>query len=131
MATGSFKRRIMGAVEIGNLYCLIGDNRILILQICLLNNYPLFIRLLSEFLNLSGCHSNINSQLLKKVCFSRTISRLKVTYMFMVFATSLVVFLLLCHYANMSVQYTAIFHGCKNDNFQMKNCDIFLFLLKT
>ena len=24
------------------------------------------------------------------------------------------------HYANMSVQYTAIFHGCKNGNFQMK-----------
>ena len=23
------------------------------------------------------------------------------------------------HYANISVQYTAIFHGCKNDNFQM------------
>ena len=30
------------------------------------------------------------------------------------------------HYANMSVQYTAIFHGCKNDNFQMKMLDIFL-----
>ena len=30
------------------------------------------------------------------------------------------------HYANMSVQYTAIFHGCKNDNFQMKMFDIFL-----
>ena len=30
------------------------------------------------------------------------------------------------HYENMSVQYTAIFHGCKNDNFQMKNFDIFL-----
>ena len=30
------------------------------------------------------------------------------------------------HYANMSVQYTAIFHGCKNDNFQMKFFDIFL-----
>ena len=30
------------------------------------------------------------------------------------------------HYANMSVQYTAIFHGCKNDNFQMKKFDIFL-----
>ena len=30
------------------------------------------------------------------------------------------------HYANMSVQYTAIFHGCKNDNFQTKKCDIFL-----
>ena len=29
------------------------------------------------------------------------------------------------HYANMSVQYTAIFHGCKNDNFQMKFFDIF------
>ena len=22
------------------------------------------------------------------------------------------------------MQYTAIFHDCKNDNFQMKNCDI-------
>ena len=30
------------------------------------------------------------------------------------------------HYANMSVQYTAIFHGCKNGNFQIKKCDIFL-----
>ena len=30
------------------------------------------------------------------------------------------------HYANMSVQYTAIFHGCKNGNFQMKKCEIFL-----
>ena len=30
------------------------------------------------------------------------------------------------HYANMSVQYTAIFHGSKNDNFQMKIFDIFL-----
>ena len=27
------------------------------------------------------------------------------------------------HYANMSVQYTAIFHGCKNYNFQMKIFD--------
>ena len=25
------------------------------------------------------------------------------------------------------MQYTAIFHGRKDDNFQMKNCDIFLF----
>ena len=30
------------------------------------------------------------------------------------------------HNANMSVQYTAIFHGCKNDNFQMKCFDVFL-----
>ena len=33
---------------------------------------------------------------------------------------------LLIHYANMSVQYIAIFHGCKNDNFHMKIFDIFL-----
>ena len=30
------------------------------------------------------------------------------------------------HYENMSMQYTAIFHGCKSDNVQMKNCDMFL-----
>ena len=30
------------------------------------------------------------------------------------------------HYANMSVQYSAFFKNCKNDNFQMKNSDIFL-----
>ena len=29
------------------------------------------------------------------------------------------------HYANMSVQYTEIFHGCKNDNFQLKFFDYF------
>ena len=76
MATYSFHRLIMGKVEIGNFYCLIGDNRILFLQKCLLNRSSHFIRLLSELLNLIGCRSNINS--LKKICFSRTISRLKV-----------------------------------------------------
>ena len=36
------------------------------------------------------------------------------------------------HYANMSVQYTAIFHGCKKGNFQMKIVNFFfLFYLKT
>ena len=30
------------------------------------------------------------------------------------------------HYANTPMQYTAIFHGCKNSNFQMKNYNIFL-----
>ena len=25
------------------------------------------------------------------------------------------------HYANMPIKYSAIFHECKNDNFQMKN----------
>ena len=34
------------------------------------------------------------------------------------------------HCANMSVQYTAIFHGCKNDNFQMNIFDIFLIFAK-
>ena len=32
------------------------------------------------------------------------------------------------HYANMSGQYTAIFHGYKNDYFQMKNYNIFFAL---
>ena len=30
------------------------------------------------------------------------------------------------HYTNTPMQYTAIFHGCKNVNFQMKNYNIFL-----
>ena len=30
------------------------------------------------------------------------------------------------HYENTPMQYIAIFHGCKNDKFQMKNVDIFL-----
>ena len=41
MATYSFNRLIMGKVEIGNFYCLIGDNGILFLQKCLLNSSPL------------------------------------------------------------------------------------------
>ena len=35
-------------------------------------------------------------------------------------------FTFLIRYENTPMQYTAIFHRCKNDNFQMKNCDIFL-----
>ena len=30
------------------------------------------------------------------------------------------------HYDDTPVKYTTIFHFCKNDNFQMKNWDIFL-----
>ena len=41
ITTYSFNRLIMGKVEIGNFYCLIGDNRILFLQKCLLNSSPL------------------------------------------------------------------------------------------
>ena len=35
----------------------------------------------------------------------------------------------IAHYDNNAMQYTciAIFHSCKNDNFQMKNYYIFLF----
>ena len=32
------------------------------------------------------------------------------------------------HYNNLTILHSAIFHGCKNDNSQMKNCDI-LFIL--
>ena len=39
--------------------------------------------------------------------------------------------ILLIHYENTPREYTVIFHGCKNDYFQMKKCGIFLFLLKT
>ena len=40
--------------------------------------------------------------------------------------------LLLMHYANTPMQYIAIFHGCKNVNFQMNSFFFicFLFLLK-
>ena len=62
MATYSFNRLLMGKVEIGNFYCLIGDNRILFLQKCLL-------RLLSDSLNLIGCRGNIKSKFSKKSLF--------------------------------------------------------------
>ena len=61
MAAYIFHSLIMGKVEIGNFYCLIGDNRILFLQQCLLNSSQHFKRLLPELLNLIGCRGNINS----------------------------------------------------------------------
>ena len=66
IATYSFNRLIMGKVEIGNFYCLIGDNRILFLQKCLLNSSSHFIRLLSDSLNLIGCRGNIKIEFSKK-----------------------------------------------------------------
>ena len=30
------------------------------------------------------------------------------------------------HYENTPIQYTVIFHGCKNDYFLMKKCDTLL-----
>ena len=66
MATYSFNRLIMGKGESGNFYCLIGDNRILFLQKCLLNSSPFFIRLLSDSLNLIGGRGNIKSEFSKK-----------------------------------------------------------------
>ena len=35
------------------------------------------------------------------------------------------------HYENTLMQYTAIFHGCKNDNLKLIVFTIFIFLLKT
>ena len=35
------------------------------------------------------------------------------------------------YYANMSMQYTAIFHGCENGNFQVTKCNIFLIFVPT
>ena len=35
------------------------------------------------------------------------------------------------HYANTPMQYTAIFHGCKNVDYQMKNYNIFLIFAQT
>ena len=61
MAAYIFHSLIMGKVEIGNFYCLIGDNRMLFLQQCLLNSSHHFKRLLPEMLNLIGCRGNINS----------------------------------------------------------------------
>ena len=66
MATYSFHRLIMGKVEIGNFYHLIGDNRILFLQKFLLNSSPDYIKLLLELLNLIGCQGDINSLFSKK-----------------------------------------------------------------
>ena len=68
MATYSFNRLIMGKVEIGNFYCLIGDNRILFLQKCLLNSSPL-LRFLLDSLNLIGCQGNVKSEFSKKSMF--------------------------------------------------------------
>ena len=107
MATYSFHRLIMGKVEIGSLNRLIGDNRILFLQKCLLNSSPHFIRFLLELLNLIGCQGNINSEFSQKVCFTRTINRLKVTYMFMALATSCA-FLLLSYCRYFDKTFTAI-----------------------
>ena len=61
-----------------------------------------------ELLNLIGCWDKIKSYFSEKVCFSRTISRLKVTYMFIVFATSLVVFLFLCYCRYFDETFTAM-----------------------
>ena len=71
MATYSFHRLIMGKVEIGNFYYLIGDNRIIFLQKCLLNSSSHLIRLLPELVNLIGCKGNINSLIFEKKSVSQ------------------------------------------------------------
>ena len=61
----------MGKVEIGNNYCLIGDNKISFLQKCLLIKSLHFIRLLSELLNLIGWQGNINWKFSRKKSVSQ------------------------------------------------------------
>ena len=41
------------------------------------------------------------------------------------------VLVIVYHFENTPMQYIAIYHGSKNDNFQMKIVTFFLFLLKT
>ena len=117
MATYSFHRLIIGKVEIGNFYCLNRDNRILFLQKCLLNSSSHFFRLLSELLNLIGCLGNINSLFSKKICFSRTISRLKVhqVHVYGISDQFSCAFLLLCYIRHFDKTFTGIlldFHCC-------------------
>ena len=73
MAIYSFHRLIIGKWKFPgkwkNFHCLIGDNRILFLQKCLLNSSSHFIRLLLELLNLIGCRGNINSLIFEKNLF--------------------------------------------------------------
>ena len=59
MATYSFNRLIMGKVEIGNFYCLIGDYRI---SEMFIEKFSTVIRLLSDSLNLIGCRGNVKSE---------------------------------------------------------------------
>ena len=85
------------------------DNRILFLQKCLWHSSPHFVGI-ALFDWLSGQDKKLILE--KKVCFSRTISRLKVTYMFMTLATSF--FVLFNCYATDKI-FTAVllvFHCC-------------------
>ena len=50
-----------------------------------------------------------------------TIINVKIPFLDEFFAT-----LAFFHYENLPMLYSAIFHGCKKDNFQMKNYDVFL-----
>ena len=59
----------MGRVEIGNFYCLIGDNRTLFLQKCLLNSSPPLEDFFSDSLNIIGCRGNVKSEFSKKSLF--------------------------------------------------------------
>ena len=63
MATYSINGLLMGKMEIGNFYCLIGDNRISFLQ------FSTVIRLLLDSLNLIGCRGNIKSEFSEEILF--------------------------------------------------------------
>ena len=82
-----------------------GDIWNLFLQKCLLSSLLSFKWLFSQSLNLIGYQDD------KRVNFRK------------IFCCG--------HYENMPMQYTAIFHGTENDNFQLIFFTIFIFLLKT
>ena len=66
METYSFNRLIMGKVEIGNFYCLIGDNRILIFTEMFIWIVLHCYKTLLDSLNLIGCRGNVKSEFSKK-----------------------------------------------------------------
>ena len=53
---------------------------------------------------------------MQRVNFSENICRM------LVFIRIALLHYVVIHHENTSMQYTVIFHGCKNDNFQMKKC---------
>ena len=115
MATFSLHRLIMGKVEIS--IVLLGIIEFYFLQKCSLNSSSHFIRLLSELLNLIGWRGNIYSKFSKKICFSRTISRLKVhqVHVYGISDYSSCAFLLLCYCRHFDKTFTAmllVFHCC-------------------
>ena len=68
--------------------------------------------------------------LLIQCCLWRSITDIAFSIQYFILAINTCVtvgsdMLKIMHYENTPMQYTAIFHGCKNDNFQLKFFDYF------